>query len=195
MLRVGDPINFFEINEDNGVRFRGNGSRTVRLTINAPYETRIYMRIKDIKGEDKDVFLAIIKGLEVVEFTAPGDFVLGADATIYVRSYDGEDVSMVYPDAKSFTVVTARRPRNPELERYQHMMQLNEERRMKTLYRELERERQRNDQTRKDLVAAANAKSASEKKPEPPKGSGQPVGDAPNSGEGSNDGSPPASKG
>lgn len=195
MLRIGDPSNFFEVNEKNGVRFRGNGQRTVRLTINAPFETRMYMRIKHVNGEDKDIFLAIVKGLEIVEFTAPGDFVLGADATIYVRSYDGEDISMVYPDAKSFTVVTARRPRNPELERYQHMMAMNEERRMRTLYRELERMNEANSQTREELASIKNAASVDSQKPKPAEGAGQPVRDPANSGDGSNDGSPSPAKG
>lgn len=189
MIRVGDPKQYFRIQENGGIQFRGVSRRTVRLTVNAPYETRIFYQYKDTDGEAREEFIALVKGLELVEFVATGDFMLCADATCYVRSTDGDDVALRYPDARSFTQVTERRPQNPELERFMHMMRINEQRRMQHHEAQLQRMRDENAREREAFIAAQNTVRDSQKVPEPPTGSGVDIRDDKNTGEGTNDGS------
>lgn len=123
------------LSEGTQVDFRNPRPRTVRLELNSPGEAALYL----IDGEGETFFLALVKGRDVVEFSAPGAFSLTVEGSdVYVLTVDGDDVSFIVVAPRIFTKIMERRRRNPELEYVTAMMQRNVERRLEQQSRELQ---------------------------------------------------------
>lgn len=108
-------------------------SRKVRLEVNAPYEVRLYIGINE-----EQRFLALVKGLETVEFFVRGQVDIHSDGDVALYTAEFETVSFYVPEATTFTKIAERRHRNPELEYVMHRMTENMERRMAIRDREVE---------------------------------------------------------
>lgn len=172
MIKVNDPLNSVELLPENGIVFKGKTRRWVRIAVRAPFATRLYYRHTYDNGDEKDIFLALVEGQETVEFVANGSFVLGCDSVCFLHFVDGDDIAMRYPDAESFTKVTEKRPRNPDVERLQHMYMQSEARRMKVHDRELARIREDYRLEREKFISDNNSRGHREAQPEPAKGQG-----------------------
>lgn len=178
MIRVGDLTQFSVLDGDKLAPFPSDRPRTVRLTFNAPQRTVVNVVPMFADGtfpeDEEPMFLAVVEGLEEVEFYAMGAFALSIEADrIWFKTVDGKEVHSVVPDAETFTRIATRRVRNPEVEALQHMLLKNQERRMGPVYEELARLRQENISAR----AAANntgasAPSGNSPSPEPAAGGG-----------------------
>lgn len=123
------------LNDGKSVNFGNTEQRRVKIDFNAPHPVAIYYA-----DEDGNItFLAAVHGRDTVEFATPGAFSLTADGgEVWFDTVDGEDYSFAIPDAVVLTKIVNRRPRNPELERMQFLMNQNIEMRMEAQRRELE---------------------------------------------------------
>lgn len=183
MIRVGDLTQFQELDGDKIAPFTSDRPRTVRITFNAPQRTVINVIPLDPDGsmpEDRDpLFLAVVEGLEEVEFYAMGSFALACEADrVWFRTVDGAEVAAVVPDAETFTRIHERRVRNPEIEALQHVMQQSFERRMAPMLREAEAlraEREAFHAEREAINTAASAAGGDSPAPEPSAGTGEPA--------------------
>lgn len=142
MIRVGDRRGFQPLAGGEIAPFLADRSRTVRIKFNAPYRTVIntvpMKRDGSFPKDAEPEFLAVVDGLDEVEFRAHGPFGIQADAdVVYFQTADGETIHVVVPDAQTFTRISERRARNPEVERLQEMLQRNLERRMKPMFDEM----------------------------------------------------------
>lgn len=129
--------------------FLATNPRTVRLEINAPFETRLYI---SPLGGDEALFLATVHGLDVVQFISDGAFTLYGDGDFSLYSSEFETVAVEVLEPLIFTEIAERRARNPELEFMMKKMSENLERRIAATQNDflaaLERERQNNVDTR-----------------------------------------------
>lgn len=109
--------------------------RKVRLEVNCPAPTRL-----DVIIADKPVFLAVVQGYEVVEFSAAGTVVLSADSEsdVFYFTNDGDQIAVDRPLAVSFAKVATRRARNPELEMMMFKAEQNIQRRLAAQQEEFE---------------------------------------------------------
>lgn len=104
--------------------------RRIRLNVNAANETKLY---RTIDGGEL-VFLAVVKGLEVVEFNTSGKVGIVADSDdLFIYTAELEPTFVEIPDAESYTEIVQRKERNPDLEYITYQMNLNAERRMQAL--------------------------------------------------------------
>lgn len=161
MIRVGDLTLYSILRAGMVASFTADHARTVKLTVNAPQEARLSVVPMHPDGTFPDtepLFLATVTGLQEVEFYARGAFGLVADdVDIYVRTFDGTEIHAVVPDAVTFTKITERRARNPEIEALQQMLLKNQERRMGAIFEDFRLERERNNRTREALAAEREA--------------------------------------
>lgn len=115
------------IEEGEVITFADTRPRTVRLEVNAPTEVQLFIGSGDA---DMD-FLALVKGRDVIEFSAEGAFSLTVDGGMCnIYTADGDDISVHAVDPVSFTRIVERRQRNPELEHMMMVMQINVEKRL-----------------------------------------------------------------
>lgn len=106
-------------------------SRLVRVNVNAPFETRLYL------GVDKPAFLAVVTGLETVEFNVVGEVDIHGDGPFSMYTAEFEQLAVEIPDAETFTKIMERRHRNPELEYIMHKTMMNMETRFAQRERDL----------------------------------------------------------
>lgn len=101
-----------------GNHYPGQLARTVRLEVNAPVETGLYIVPYDEQtGEQKEpVFLALVKGRDLVEFSADYAFDLVPQDDLYILTVDGQLTHVEVEDAVSFTKIVERKRRDPVLE-------------------------------------------------------------------------------
>lgn len=147
MIRVGDLTQFSVLKAGSFAHFDTDRPRNVKITFNAPQRTIINLHaLRDdgrIADEQDPYFLAVVEGLEDVEFFVRGAFAIEAEADrVWLKTVDGQDLSFLIPDAETFTRISERRVRNPEMERLQEMLIMNEQRRMAPFYAQLEAMRQ-----------------------------------------------------
>lgn len=120
-----------------GLDFLGDAPRKVRVEFNTEQPTRIDL----VHGEDDDTqvtFLAVIMGMETVEFVAPVGTYLAAtsDGEVWYFTNEGDDIATDREEV-SFTKVMNRRSRNPELERMMFKMEQNMNARMALMAEEV----------------------------------------------------------
>lgn len=160
MQRMFNVAKWARIGEGEVLDFNGNRPRVVRLEVNAPSPSRLYLYDRDEGG---GIFLAKVDGRDSVEFHAGGKFSLMADAECYVYTADGQHIHHEAIDPVIFTRITERRQIPAEIAHMQQMMQINIERRLAAQRSEF------NDLLRSmqaDRVAAARA--ARERPSQPP---------------------------
>lgn len=129
MQKLGDLTKWRPLTGDagEGVQFPGE-ARNVRLEVSAPEPTALYI---EYGGEER--FLARVEGLDRIEFTVPGDFVLFADKDCMFHTVDGDRVVNVDIAPVIFTRIATRKARNPNLEMMEWKMRQNLERRMQAM--------------------------------------------------------------
>lgn len=116
-----------KIGEGEVITFTDTRPRTVRVEVNAPDDTGIFI----FEGDSKDgQFLARVCGRDVLEFSPNDKFALVADGECYIYTADGQNWAMAPVDDMSFTRIVERKQRNPELERMMYEMQYNLEKRL-----------------------------------------------------------------
>lgn len=127
------------LDADTEIHFAKGRPRTVRIEVNAPQKTALY--VSDKEGEC--AFLALVEGRETVEFSAPGEFRLQADDPVMILTADGDDISFQPSTAPSFTRIVERRVRNPDLELMMAKAHANMERRFAEQLGEFQRRLER----------------------------------------------------
>jgi len=181
MKKVGDLSLFQPIAAGTLAMFPAIRARNVRLSVNTPGNVALHVVPLTDDGEiDEDVvpmFLATADGLEEIEFYAHGPFAIQADGDFGLKTLDGQPVHVEFPDEATFTRIAERRPRNPEIERLQHMLMQNQERRMGGLYEEIRLEREALARERERIEAEhsrAGADGGNSPPSEPPVDGGAP---------------------
>lgn len=138
MQRMYNFDKWMNLGDGQGLRFAGNRPRQVRLEVNAPQETRLYVEDDDETGVCN--FLALVKGRDTIEWSASGAFILRADGgDVSVYTADGADISLELEAPVSFTKIVERRKRNPELEQVLAVLNRTMEERIAQATREIER--------------------------------------------------------
>lgn len=107
--------------------FANPNPRTVRIEVNAPFETRCYVTPV---GQDEPQFVGVVHGLDVIEFGTGGAFTFYGDGDFSLYSAEVEAVAFEVLEPVKFTEIAERRTRNPELEHVMRRMQENTDRRM-----------------------------------------------------------------
>lgn len=168
MQRVFNVEKWNRLVDGTTVNFPSPLERRVRLDVNCPGECRLSY----VDGDGVMTFLGLIKGRDVVEFRAYGEFSLVADgADCWFYTVDGENFAFVLPDAETFTRIIERRPRNPEFEYMHYMMNRNIEARLEQQKHELEQLWARRGAAEAPVAAQpapASAPSAPAKEPPAP---------------------------
>lgn len=108
--------------------------RKVVLHVNCPAPTRF-----DVIEGEKATFLAVVQGLEVLEFSAGPEahVVATSEDEVWFFTNDGDQHASERPEAVSFTKIASRRTRNPELEHMMFKMEQNMSRRLTALAAEM----------------------------------------------------------
>lgn len=119
---------------DKGIKFPVKEPRKIRLEVLAENPVKLYVE----DGKAKPVYIGSFEGYDVVQFNVTGDARLQADgAGALVWTGEFQDQIIEIPEAVSFTRMMTRRQRNPELEALQHRMQMNMERRLAQVQRDV----------------------------------------------------------
>lgn len=127
VIRIHDTARWSRAEAGKRLVLPGDKGRKIRLEVNCPLPTRF-----DLFEGDKLTFLAVVQGLEIIEFYTPGDCELIADTEddwFYATS-EGDVVDVFNPEATSFVRLAQRKTRNPALEMMQFKMEQNMERRL-----------------------------------------------------------------
>lgn len=135
MQRLNNIDKWFAVEDGKAISFENVQPRRMRLDVNAPSPVCLYYASAD--GEV--FFLARVDGRDCVEYGAIGEHSVTVEGgACWMATVDGEDFSFSIPDAKILTKLVERRPRNPELEMMQHMMNRNIDARLAAQRHELE---------------------------------------------------------
>lgn len=124
------------------IKFPGDKVRTVRLEVNCPKETRFDVLEYDEYGDTVfGTFVAMIKGRDVIEFTTRGSITVlptidDVAAEVWWFSPDGDNIAQTFDGEETFTELVTRKARDPIMERYMYMQQLNFERRLDAMQRD-----------------------------------------------------------
>lgn len=107
----------------------GEGPRRVRLELNAPAKTKVYL----VREKEEPVFLTVFEGYQVIEFSSPPELCrlqCVAPENVWFFTAEGDQIAVPRPATPSFVRVANRRARNPELEKMMYIMNQNVERRL-----------------------------------------------------------------
>lgn len=168
-------------------------SGRVTLRVNAAHPVALYYWVLKADGSWKGEgeFLALVHGLDEVQFRSPGAIAIAADADCYVETMAG---FLHHPPSasESFTQIVERRQVAPEVLEMMHRARANERARNAQLQRLMEDQQRRFD-------AALSAVNKQEKPREQPSKNDSPKGDSGDAGEAgkqkpASDGGPPAEK-
>lgn len=173
MQRIGQLIDWRYLEAGKMVEFNAARVRRVRLHVNAPDKTKLYV----VKPDGETAFLALVEGLDVVEFVVGGAFsILAEGAGLNWYSQEGSVRHAVVPDPAVFTRIHERRERNYEVLLMERVMRQNMEKRLEKQMAEMERRIA--ERERKHVEAVDTGKAA----PEPDRAkSEQSAGRAPSS--------------
>lgn len=164
MQRVYNLDKWFRLDEGKSLKMKAGKPRRIRIEVNSPAEAALYAVI----GGVDPIFLALVKGRDLVEFNAPGGeaFEIAAEGTsVYLYTVDGVDVHSVADGSESFVRLMERKPRNREAELMQYHMQQNMQRMLNAQAEELERRFERSLASRSALDASKGAPAGAGKKP------------------------------
>lgn len=125
VVRLHNLSKWQKLEPGEGIELLGAHDRKVRVEVNTEAPTRFDV----VHGDDDDTqvtFLAVVHGMETLEFYAPGGTYLAAtsDGEVWYFTNEG-DQTATDREAVSFTRVMNRRARNPELERMMFKMEQN----------------------------------------------------------------------
>lgn len=159
MQRMFNLREWTEIADGGSLSFHSARPRIVRFEVNTPDEVLMHICYPDgiyvthppenigEAGSTEEVlepgtvqFLAKVTGRETIETFVEGAFDLVVQGgTLYVFTADGTEVHATVTDPIIFTKIAERKARNPELERIERRMYLNQERRMQQQADDMER--------------------------------------------------------
>lgn len=111
--------------------FEGMPGRRIEIDFNTEAKARVHL-----VGETGNTFLAVIDGMERLEFVtseAIVDLAITSEGEVWYFSNEGQEAAVSRPDAISYVKMMTRRVRNPELERMMFDMRQNEMRREEIL--------------------------------------------------------------
>lgn len=96
------------------LKLDGAEGRLVRIEFNVEAPTSLHL----VQPDNKHVFLAVVMGLDVVEFRAPAEVhvVASSDGEVWYFTNHGQQIT-AETDGPTFTKLMTRAERNPELER------------------------------------------------------------------------------
>ena len=189
MQKIYNLDKWFPLKEGEALKLVGGRARRIRLEVNAPAEVALYAIIS---GVEAPLFLALVKGRDLVEFYAPGEeaFDLMCEgASCYVYTVDGIDVSAKSDGSESFVRIIERKPRNREAELMAYRMQENMQRMLNAQSAEFERVVERRLAAERALAAPQGASSGAGKKPAPD-GNGKQSDPKPSKADGGGEGKP-----
>lgn len=147
---------------DSGIKFPETEPRKIRLEVLAENSVKLYVE----DGKAKAAYIGTFEGYDVVQFNVMGEARLQADGPgckIWSPEFRGQSFEL--PDAVSFTRTMTRRQRNPEMEKLAHQMQLNMERRLAQVQKDVtlriseERRAINEERERERLERAAEAEA------------------------------------
>lgn len=119
----------------SGIRFPGTEPRNCRIEFLADEETKIF-----VKHDGHAHFLGLVRGYEVIRFAVTGPYEVhqakGGGALLWTPELTTAGAVEI-PDAVSFTKLMTRKQRNPEMELMMHTMQVNMERRLRQVARDM----------------------------------------------------------
>lgn len=138
-IQLMDLNKWMRLADGELVRFNRIEPRVVRVDVNAPQSTRLWVQqiVEGLTQEPQ--FLAVVFGRDRIEFAVDGAFELFADGgEVYFYTVDGADFSMLPVDEASMTRIVERRVINPEVEYMMQVMQINMEKRLEAQARGFE---------------------------------------------------------
>lgn len=164
MQRIGSISKWSFLAAAHAVEFTSTKHRRVRVEVNSPEPTRLYL----INDDGETFFLARVLGLDVIEFEVNGAFqLLTEDSGINWWSADNTSTHTAIPEAEAFVKLHEAREKNYEVLLMERVMQQNIERRMRHIHEELERKYEQREAQR---LAAESPKGADSGKPAPASG-------------------------
>jgi hypothetical protein len=127
VIKVKDPKRWMRLPAGEVISLEGETVRPVRLEVNALADASFQVRYAD----DSVVFLAAVKGMEVIEFIADGplEVWVTSEEDVYFYTDDGRNVAFVDDGQVSFTKPHERRSENEQLVYMQGLMLKNMARR------------------------------------------------------------------
>lgn len=126
MQKMYNLSKWSKLEEGEIMTFSDTRQRTVRLEVNSGSEVQLFL---GYEGQDME-FFALVKGRDVIEFSAEDAFSITADGgPVAIYTADGDDWSVAAVDPLSFTRIVERRIRNPDMDRMMFEMQINMEKR------------------------------------------------------------------
>lgn len=138
--------------------------RAVRLRVNAPQGTALYITQDDIEDE---IFLAYVIGLDEINFNLTGNYKLfGVGGSFSFDTLDGTRADVEPVDQTSFTNIVERVTQNPEVLLMERKMQENIERRMSMMYASFDQMLQQKDLALEAARKAATAASTTAPEPD-----------------------------
>lgn len=147
---------------DKGIKFPHSEPRNIRLEVLSEKPAALYVQ----DGKAKPVFIGQFHGFDIVEFRVDGSATLQADGPgVRVWTTEFQDAVIEIPEAVSFTRTMTRRQRNPEMELMMQKMQVNMERRLRQVERDVtltvsERLRSENEERERERFNRARAEEA-----------------------------------
>lgn len=158
MLKIGELARWHDLPKGDVMTLAGDRPRTIRLNVNSPGLARLYLVDKD---GDIQRFLATADRLDVVQFFADGVVRIATpDADVAIYSAENEPTFSVIENAETFTKIANRAARNPDLEYLMHMQQVNLERRMAQLDRDMQAKLEHAYESGKREIVRSNAPGA-----------------------------------
>ena len=166
MLNLNEVAKFRLVAAGSGLVLDSEKRRVVRLELNTaePCQIKLQTGAHDIR------FLCNVHGYESVSFIADGPVTVWPDSEgeVWLWSPEVETTHVVVPDAQTFTRIANRPVRNPQLELMMAKMSQNMERRMASMFGELQAENEtlkaevKKRGKRKDTSAPPTGEGASE---------------------------------
>lgn len=144
VVRIFNPAQWAVLKPGETLVLDGENRRVV-IEFNCPEPTRVDLvrSRKDLDGtfvNEGLVFLRNVEGYGKVEFYAGdgSEVVCTSDGDVFYKTVEGKELAMRF-ETQSFTQITQRKARNPELERMMWKMEQNITRRIESQREEWER--------------------------------------------------------
>lgn len=128
VVRIHNVTKWRQLDAGSALKLVGQAGRKVRIEVNCEAPTSF----KLVEDDDRPVFLAVVQGLEVLEFGVSADvadLVASSDGDVWYFTNDGDTHAVEAVQPESFVKIMNRRTRNPQLELIEWRAKQNERRR------------------------------------------------------------------
>lgn len=135
-IKIGNVSKWSRLPIASALELSGETPRKVRLELNTTMPTHVVA----IDNKDQERFLAMVNGLETLEFITDGPVAIACttEGEVWYFTQDGDNDAIELPLEVPFTKIAQRRHRNPELELLMYKQQQNIERRLAQQQNEFE---------------------------------------------------------